>query len=319
MKKIGFFETAAWEKDWLVKDLGGFALKFRFRPIDAFHLPQDRDFAAISIGESSHLTPEVLAAFPLLEFVAIRSRSFPAEYLSQLRSGGIMASNLPQHAAPAVAEFTFALILALIRRMPDALARSAAGTFHAEGLRGSNLHGKTFGVIGTGNIGQHVIRIAKGFGARVFAWSYKQDMQLAKELGFAYLPLPELTAYSDIVTLHLPYVPPGSSGSTHELLDRDMILNMKSGSYLVNTAHERLSDLGAVRYALLEGKLAGAAFDIADPETAKEFAGCHSMLLTPRAAYNSQETFEDALETTAENIRAYFRGFPQNIIGTTLN
>lgn len=311
MHKIAFFEIAAWEKDWLVKNLGGFSVKFYDFALDAHHLPPERDFKAISMGEGSVLAEDVLSAFPHLECVAVRSRSCSNISLVACRTRGVLVCCVPTHAVHAVAEFTFGLLLALTRKIGDAAKRARKNTIHLDGLGGIDLYGKILGVLGTGHIGSQVIRIAKGFGMQVLAWNPRENLQLASELGFAYVPLESLVAHADILTVHLPYISTRETCSTHHLLHAAMLSRCKRGMLLVNTAHADIADNEAVWAGVEGGVLGGVAID-ADPAAFPEKFYTHPhIMVTPRVAYNTQETHEHILQTTAENIRAYFRGFPQ--------
>ena len=140
----------------------------------------------------------------------------------------------------------------------------------------------------------------------------KQNLQLASELGFAYTTLEEMVAHAHILTLHLPY----REKSTHHIIDRRAFLKMRRGILLINTAHEELVDTGALLWALGEGIVAGYASDVAQDSAEIENLRKHpGVLLTPHSAWNTQETLEHLLRISAENIRAYFSGFPQNIVG----
>jgi D-lactate dehydrogenase len=160
-----------------------------------------------------------------------------------------------------VAEHTFALILALSRKVHQAWVRMQRGEYGVEGLRGFDLYGKTFGVVGTGAIGLHAVRIAKGFGMEVLAYDVNQNRLISEVLGFRYVGLDELLAGSDIVSPHAPAIP-----QTHHMIDRQSLSKMKRGALLVNTARGSLVDTEALIWALDEGILAGAGLDVLEGE-----------------------------------------------------
>jgi len=131
-----------------------------------------------------------------------------------------------------VAEYTFALLLCLIRKVYNSYQRiRESGSFSLEGLQGEELFKKTIGIIGTGRIGIEVIKIAKGFSMNVIAYDKYPKEELAQELDFKYVSLEDLLSQSDIITLHIPY-----NKETHHLLNKDNLSKTKKGVYIINTA-----------------------------------------------------------------------------------
>jgi len=315
MKKIALFEIAAWEKDWLIKNLTGFSLYFFHEALDDRHIPNERDFNVISVKNSS-LPADILGVFPHLELISVRGRELPSIDFTVCRKRHIMVCRVPVYAVHAVAEFTFALILALSRRFCDIVTQSKKNPKSgSDGIGGYDLYGKALGVLGVGNIGSAVIRIARGFGMKVFAWNPKQNLQLASDLGFTYATAELLVSQSDILTIHLPYIPETKPDSTHKLINREVFARMKPGAFLVNTSHEKIIDSDALVDALRDGVLRGAALDKFSVDDAEKLREQEGVILTPNIAFSTQETFEQILQKTAENIRAYFKGFPQNAVG----
>ena len=136
------------------------------------------------------------------------------------------------------------------------MARTRSGRFSPEGLEGFDLAGRTLGVVGTGAIGRHVVRIARGFGMTVIAFDLAPDPALAEALGFAYAPMEALLERSDVVSLHVPARP-----AAPPLLDEAAFARMKPGALLINPARGSLVDETAVAAALTEGRLGGYAAD----------------------------------------------------------
>jgi lactate dehydrogenase-like 2-hydroxyacid dehydrogenase len=225
-----------------------------------------------------------------------------------------------------VAEHTFALILALSRKVHEAFVRVRQGNFSLDGLRGFDLKDKTIGVVGAGHIGLHVIRIARGFGMNVLAFDVRRDRFLAEVLGFAYADLDSLLGRSDIITLHAP-----DNQHTHHLIHPGNVGKIKRGAVLINTARGGLVNTEALLQALGDGILAGAGLDVlegeesvleesalladkANPELLRRAIQNHLILkkpnvvFTPPNAFNSQEALERILQTTAENIMAFVAG-----------
>jgi D-lactate dehydrogenase len=276
--------------------------------------------------------PAEMAAMPSLRLVSTRSTGFDHIDLAVARERGIVVCNVPTYGENTVAEHTFALILALSRKVHQAYVRTQRGEFTVEGLRGFDLYGKTLGVVGAGSIGLHVVRIAKGFGMRVIAYDLRRNQLLADVLGFEYVELERLLREADIITLHAPAGP-----ATRHLIDRAALETVKRGALLINTARGSLVDTEAVNWALNEGILAGAGLDVfegeeviqqedkilGDPDAEQHLRvllGTHilsrrpEVVITPHIAFNSLEAVHRILDTTAENVAAFLAGTPQNVV-----
>jgi len=157
-----------------------------------------------------------------LKFIATRSTGFDHIDLNYCKENDILISSVPNYGDHTVAEYTFALLLCLIRKVYNAYHQvRETGSFSLEGLQGEELFNKTLGVIGTGKIGQEVIKIAKGFSMKVIAYDKYPQEELAQKLGFKYVNLEDLLAQSDVVSLHIPY-----TKETHHLINKDNILKL---------------------------------------------------------------------------------------------
>ncbi len=336
--KIGFFGINGWERERLAQALQesgmGDEVVFVDARIDKEHLPAQTDFEAIGVFVNSSVSKEVLAHFPNLQLVATLSTGYDHIDLDECRARGITVVNVPSYGENTVAEFAFALMLTLARKVYDAYHRvRESGSFSLEGLRGFDLYGKTLGVVGTGRIGRHMIRLARGAGMEVVAFDVYPDEAFAKEAGFRYLPLEDVLAKSDIVTLHVPYLP-----STHHLLDDKTFALMKKGSYLINTSRGAVVNTDALVRALQEGRLAGAALDVLEEEGVIKdevafLTGGHpeehnlkvilenhalidmpNVIITPHTAFNTWEAVGRIIQTTVNNIAAFRSGKPTNVV-----
>jgi len=331
--KIAFLEIHDWEEKYLRGCVD------RAHELVVFlEALEDKQLASIADAEIlspfiySKLTVERLAKLPKLKMVATRSTGFDHIDVAECTKRGITVCNVPFYGENTVAEHTFALILALSRKVHEAFVRVRAGNFSLDGLRGFDLKGKTIGVIGAGRIGLHVIRIARGFGMKVLAFDVKRDSFWAEVLGFEYAELNEVLAHSDIITLHAPY-----NRHTHHLINRDNIHQIKRGAILINTARGGLVNTEALLQALDEGILAGAGLDVLEgeesiyeesallgdavnPEKLRIAIQNHVVLkkpnvvFTPHNAFNSQEALERILDTTADNIASFIAGAPKNVV-----
>lgn len=278
----------------------------------------------------SKVGPAELAMLPKLKLIATRSTGYDHIDLAAARERGISIANVPAYGETAVAEFTFALMLTLSRKVHQAYARTQRGDYTLEGLRGFDLYHKTLGVVGAGAIGLHVIRIATGFGMNVLAYDVMQNRLLSEVLGFRYVPLAELLAQSDIVTLHAPAIPP-----TYHMLNKETFAQLKRGAFLINTARGSLVDTTALAWALDTGILAGAALDTTEGEEFLEHeeellsqTGAEeklkllvhnhvlqrhpNVIITPHIAFNSTEALRRIQDTTIENVKAFLEDKPYN-------
>lgn len=175
---------------------------------------------------------------------------------------GMVLLHVPGYSPYSVAEQAVALLLGLVRHLPEANRRVQAGNFTIDGLVGTDLHNKTVGVVGTGHIGQAFTRIMQGFGCKLLAHDTRSNRAL-QATGVQYVPLPELLSRSDVVSLHCPLTPP-----TEHLINAQTLSLVKPGAVLVNTGRGRLVDTDAVLDALDAGQLAGYAADVYEHEQA---------------------------------------------------
>lgn len=328
---IAFFEAKDWEKSILKSRLKSHRLKFYASPLSSENLKDIRDCDAVSVFICSKVSKEVISALPKLKLIVTRSTGFDHIDLDACKKRGISVCNVPYYGENTVAEHTFALILALSRKVHKSYLRGLADDFCIEGLKGFDLKGKTLGVIGAGHIGQHVIRIAKGFEMKVMVHDRSRDSRLAKKFGFKYSSLSNLLKRSDIITLHLPYC-----RETHHLIDEKAIRSMKKGAILINTSRGGIVDTNALLSAIESSHIAGAGLDVIEGENLileenhlsdhisrkalKQLAQDHELIrnenvvFTPHIAFFSQEALERILETSIDNILSFSKKRPQNTV-----
>ncbi|RYC66887.1 MULTISPECIES: 2-hydroxyacid dehydrogenase [Spirosoma] len=168
--------------------------------------------------------------------------------------------HIPGYSPFSVAEQAIGLLLGLIRHLPEAHNRVTTGNFSINGLVGTDLHGKTVGVIGTGRIGKAFLHIVQGFGCKVLAYDIGPDRRLV-ESGVVYVPLRELLQQADIVSLHCALTP-----LTTYLINAKTLPLLKPGAFLVNTGRGKLVHTEALLDALDAGQLAGYAADVYEGE-----------------------------------------------------
>lgn len=267
-------------------------------------------------GALTQLTDKVDQEFinsagPQLKVVANFAVGFDNLNLPTLSSHNILATNTPDVLTEAVAEHTFALIMAITRRVAEAdkLSRSgSAPAFGPEVLLGIELKGKTLGVLGLGRIGSRVAEIGKVLGMEVIYYDIKQNSEFETKVGALFKATPEeLISNSDVVSVHVPLM-----DSTKHLMNADRLKMMKPTSYLVNTSRGPVVDEVALVEALKTGTIKGAALDVGEtePTWAPGLTGLDNVVLTPHIASATIEARSAMGELAAKNIIAVLSGQP---------
>ncbi|MGQ9599856.1 MAG: 2-hydroxyacid dehydrogenase [Anaerolineae bacterium] len=253
------------------------------------------------------VTAEVLEGCPRLKLIVTRSTGYDHIDLCAAQARGIVVCNVPDYGAHMIAEHAFALMLAVARNVCRGNARyRQVRHFDDTGLGGVELYGKTLGVIGTGRIGRHSVRIGKGFGMEILAYDVAPDERLATQMGFRYGPLQEVLAHSDFVTLHVPLLE-----STHHLINAETLAHVKPGAILVNTSRGAIVDTAALREALAAGRLRGAGLDVLEDErTVYHDFGDANVVITPHLGWYTEEARDRILHISLENVRAWMEGRP---------
>ncbi len=336
---IYFLETETAEQEFFAERLAAHDLRF------VSQIDEIEDNAEIvSIFINTTITPEFLDAHPRLRLIATRSTATDHLPLDACRARGVAVANVAFYGERTVAEHTFALILALSRRLREAMVAPKAGRFSYAGARGFDLEGKTIGIIGMGHIGQHVAELANAFRMEVLAYDVDRPAELARTLHFAFVPLAELLAEAHVISLHAPL-----SAATYHILNRETLAQCRPGVLIINTARGSLIDSQALREALDSGHVGGAGLDVLQDERVMRQPVSHiiaanivqhlrsdaqahdahdsdrvrelqelllsdallanlNVVFTPHVAFNSIEAVERLLTVTVETILAFADG-----------
>ena len=260
----------------------------------------------------------LLARAPRLRVVANMAVGVDNVDLAACRARGVVVTNTPGVLTEATADFAFGLLLAAARRIPEGDRLVRAGGFHGwrpTELLGARVHGAILGVVGLGRIGQAMARRARGFGMRViYTQPARAHADVERALAARWLPLDDLFAAADFVSLHCPL-----TDATRHLVDAARLARMHPGAVLVNTARGPVVDEAALAHALATGALGAAALDVFEGEgatsvsIAPELLALPNVVVTPHAASAETETREDMAETAARNLVAFFTtGEPLN-------
>lgn len=290
-------------------------------------LEQYKNADVISVfPHSDSLKNDYLDYFPNLKLIATRSTGFNHIDLDYAKKRGIAVVNVPNYGEVTVAEFTMGTMLGLSRKIYKAKSQMKANNVHMDDYIGIDLAGRTLGVIGTGAIGRHVIKLATAFGMKILA-NDPFPNKAVQEMGIAYVDLPTVYKESDIITLHCPATP-----ENLHLLDETAFRQMKKGVLIVNTARGSLIETESLYNALKSGQVGGAALDVLENEdviTHREIATdidarSHDFLIdsvinfkmmqldttiiTPHIAFNSIDAVNRILQTTVDNIQSFENG-----------
>lgn len=341
--KIIFFEASENEQKHLknhvetTPELSGAEIVFLKEKLNIKNIEMAKGAEVVSVFINSLIDKEVIDALPELKFIVTRSTGFDHIDCKHASEKGIKVANMPAYGSRTVAEYTFALILGLSRKVLDASyqVKNNRG-FDISNFKGFDLFGKTIGIVGTGKIGLNVAKIAKGFEMNVIAYDVFPNNEQAEKLGFAYMPLDEVLSKSDIVTLHVP-----SNKDTKHLINKDNIKKFKPGALLINTARGDVCDTEAILLGVQEKILSGVGLDVVEGEgSLKEesqffleddkinldseqiktlfedhlLIGRPEVFITPHIAFFTREAQHEIVVTTIDSIAAFLKGVDKNIV-----
>ena len=265
--------------------------------------------APIVITNKTVITRAILDACPAIRYVGVLATGYNVVDIAAAKERGIVVTNVPAYSTQAVAQFTMALLLEIchhVGRHSDSVHAgkwSACQDFAYWDYPLIELMGKTIGIVGYGRIGQATARAAQALGMNVIAYSRHGQ-------GAPYVPLDELYARADVVSLHCPLTAENTG-----MINRESIAKMKDGVILINTARGALINEADLREALLSGKVYAAAADVAAVEPIpadSPLLGLDNMIFTPHIAWACYETRQRLMDIAVDNVRQFMNGTPVN-------
>ena len=342
--KITFTETEESDRRFFEEALGEHELSFVTSLADV-----TSDTEVLSIFKAANIDDAFLAQHPALRLIATRSTAADNIDLESCARRSVTVCVVPSYGDHIVAEHTFALLLALTRRLHETMRLTGYQRFSYEALRGTELHGKTFGIFGAGRIGMKTVPIARAFGMEVIAHDIEPRPAEAASLGFAYVSFDELLRRSHFLSLHTPL-----TEATFHTLDRETFAKCRRGVLIINTARGRIIDTAALLEALDAGIVGGAGLDVlgeeaalrqqtsqlvsdqiidrlhgadgsAAPERSQQIEKLMlidkllaraNVVFTPHIAFNCVESIERINEATAANLKRFIAGEPLNGVRT---
>lgn len=270
---------------------------------------------ALLVRSQTRVDAELLASAPNLVVVGRAGTGLDNVDLDQVTRLGVAVVNAPEASAISVAEHTFALLLALARRVAEAHAAVVQGGWERQRFTGMELAGKTLGIVGLGRIGSLVAERARAFGMVVLAHDPGVDQHRGTALGVRLVPLEALVAQADVLSIHVPLTP-----ATRGMVGRALLAQVKPGVLLVNTARGEVVDEAALLEGLASGRVAGAALDVfaVEPPRGSPLLEHPRVLATPHLGAQTHEAQVRAGVLVAERVLGVLTGSEVPLAGGSL-
>lgn len=334
MTKIVFFDADNFDKKFLNAAFDGkFDIEYVENSLNDMTELTDKQKQAqiISCFTTSRVSKEVLEKFPNLKLIALRSVGFNHIDTDYCKEHGIAVETTPNYGNMTVAEFAYALLLDVARRVTSTYMFMRNTDIIPRNTTGIELFGKTIGIVGLGKIGAESARIAFGFGMKILGYDKYEREDLKEKYGVQYVDFETLIKNSDFITLHAP-----ATKDNYHLFDEKAFNKMKQNAIIVNTARGELIDTQALYNALKNKVIRGAGLDVLESEETMEnrdylndidrlntkslqntifndrLLRLNNAIITPHIAYDTQEAIERILSTTVENINEFVQGRTQN-------
>lgn len=315
MKKIAFFDTKPYDKIWFDKFNDQFEIDYFEGKLTPKTCKLVKDYDGVVAFVNDNIDKKVIDTMysEKVPVLAMRCSGYNNVDLKAAQ-GKIQILRVPAYSPYAVAEHAMALILTLNRKIHKAYIRTRDFNFSLNRLIGFDIHGKTVGVIGTGQIGRVFIDICRGFGANVLAY----DKYPAEDNSINYVELETLFRESDIISLHCPL-----TKETHHIINKDSIAMMKQGVYLINTSRGSLIESQSLLDGLTSGKVGAAGLDVYEEESDlfyEDFSNIvikddilsilvsrPNVIITSHQAFLTEEALQGIARVTLSNLKEYFQ------------
>lgn len=294
-------------------------------PFTVFDRTDDADIAErisdapIALTNKVPFNAQTIAAIPTLKYIGVLATGYNIIDIKAAKNAGVTVTNIPSYGTDSVAQHTIALLLELARRVGahdaavhhDAWSRSPDFCFTVAPI--VELTGRTLGVVGLGNIGKAVARIAAAMGMRIMA---SHTRTLGRDeldgLEVQFVNVDQLFAEADAITLHCPLTP-----QTLNLVNADRLRTMKPSAFIINTGRGPLIDETALAAALEAGTIAGAGLDVLceePPARRNALLDAPNCIVTPHVAWYAREARKRLISIAASNLQAYLNGQPVNMV-----
>lgn len=315
--KIAFYDTHKYERRVFEKVNSKYYLDitfFEFR-LDETTCPSAKGYDVVCVFVNDVVSEKVIKKLSeyKVQMIALRCAGFNNVDIEAAANEDITVVRVPSYSPHSVAEHSIGLLLALLRKLPQAYVRTRGSNFSLEGLVGMELYGKTVGIIGTGQIGKITAEILKGFGCDIMLYDINRDVKWAGKKDFEYYPLSQVFQQSDIISLHCPL-----TDQTRHIINFGSINLLKPNCVIVNTSRGALIETAALINALKLKKIAGAALDVYEEEskiffkdwsdeilsddTLARLLTFPNVIITSHQAFLTEEALQAIAEVTLENM-----------------
>lgn len=320
--KIAVFDVKPYDEAMFTKvnEKYGFELTFHKEHLDRHNVILATDADAVCIFVNAVVDAKVIDKLCSLgvKLIALRCAGFNNVDMAAA-AGRIRVVRVPDYSPHAIAEHTLALMLCLNRKVHRAFLRTRDGNFSLNGFQGFDMYGKTAGVVGTGKIGKTVIGVLKGLGMNILAYDLFPDKVFEEKESIKYVPLDELYANSDIITLHCPL-----TKETEYLICDKSIEKMKDGVMIINTGRGKLIHTKHLIDGLVSRKIGYAGLDVYEEEGKYFYEDCsdevmtddvlarllsfNNVIVTSHQAFFTEEAMSNIVHTTMDSIKDFFAG-----------
>lgn len=320
--KITFFSTKPYDKEFFTKhnEQFGFELEFYETHLGPHIVNVIDTTDAVCVFVNDRVNAEVITALAEkgVKIIALRCAGFNNVDLESAKANDIKVCRVPAYSPEAIAEHAVAMLLTLVRKTHKAYNRVREQNFILTGLLGFNIHNKTVGIIGTGNIGKAFAKIMLGFGCKVLAFDVIANKEL-QNLGVEYLPVVDVFKQSDIISLHCPL-----NEQTHHIINKETLDIMKPGITIINTSRGGLIDTKAAIHALKSKQIGHLGIDVYEQEeklffrdlssdiieddTIQRLTSFPNVLITAHQAFFTEEALDQISSVTLNNINDLIRG-----------
>lgn len=317
--RIAIFSTKSYDQEFFEKHNAGYGFQFTFFETsmrsDTANLASGFDAVCVFVNDVVDAKTIGMLAQHGVGLIALRCAGYNNVDLESAKQHDIKVVRVPAYSPEAVAEHAVALILTLNRKTHKAYNRVREGNFSLKNLIGFNLHKRTVGVIGTGQIGATFCKVIKGFGCNIIAFDIAENEDL-KQHGVKYMPLKEVFQQADIISLHCPL-----NQHTKHIIDKKSIANMKDGVMIINTSRGALINTVDAIEGLTHKKIGYLGIDVYEQEENLFFEDFSeqiiqderilrlmsfpNVLITSHQAFFTKEAMDEITTTTLENLKAF--------------
>ncbi len=290
------------------------------KTIDQIDIKKIKDAEILSVFVYDKLDKKLLSKLKKLKLIITRSTGYDHIDIQYCKKNKITVAHIPAYSPQSIAEHTFAMILSLTRKLKKVEKNENQLNFSLEkNIMGVDLYNLSIGIVGTGKIGSKVAKIASGFGMKIYAYDIKPDPEL-KNIGVKYINLDTLIKKSDIITVHVPYLP-----STHHLINRQKIDRMKKGVIFINTSRGKVVDIDALYDAVLSKKIGAVGLDVFEDEEVLilkkyeqgvssdkslkilKLKNMDNVIITPHIAFFTKKATENIKKLTVRCIKLFIQ------------